>query len=121
MEFEIIDNRPLENNLISESKSNIEYNSFENEPFEERYIEAGHYNSKLREGIRKSISNSNHYQIIHNWNHYPRMRVETPKIKEERVLSRRGRDDRPKDYNSKNKVKVLTKRRRKRKNLSDTI
>jgi hypothetical protein len=121
MEFDFIDSQSLENNPISEHKSSTEYNSFENEPFEERYLEAGHYNSKLREGIRKSISNSNHYTIIHNWNHYPKRHTNIPKIEEVRILSRRGRNDRPQDNSSRRKLKTLTKRRIIRKNLSDII
>ena len=38
-----------------------------------------------------------------------------------KIIARRGKDDRPQDYDSKEKVRILNKRRRIRKNLNDII
>jgi hypothetical protein len=72
---------------------------------------------KLRESVRENIKNSTHYPTNYNEfmiNCYGAKR-------DGRILSRRGRDDRPQEESSKNKVKTLTKRRVIRKNLSDLI
>lgn len=77
---------------------------------------------KLKEGIKESIKDSIHYPT----NYSPSVIYSNGKFindtrKESRVLSRRGRDDRPQEESSKNKVKVISKRRKIRKNLSDII
>jgi hypothetical protein len=71
-----------------------------NEHIEKRYLEIEHYGSKLKESIRAIDKvDENGYKI----------------------LARRGKDDRPQDYDSKKKVKILSKRRTIRKNLNDLI
>ena len=77
------------------------------------------YNGALRERIKDNIKEPIHYVT-----EYVRSNVYSdplPKIKEIRIPSRRGKDDRPQDYNSKEKVRILNDRRTVKKNLPDII
>jgi hypothetical protein len=67
-----------------------EYN--QNEPIERRYLEIEHYGLKENIRIKDKVYNDG-----------------------SKILSRRGKDDRPQDYDSRKKVRGLTKVRIKKK------